>query len=107
MIVKKDLRSLLIYSFAIVSGIFALFVIYRTGLDFFDTNSISLQMLELSKSSIYLLDLVEILIYLALVVTLTVWTIKKNTRMMIVMSISIWLFTYLEIFVEAHFGHRI
>jgi hypothetical protein len=104
---NKKFKIGLIYSFAIVSALFALFAIYRTALDFFDPNSISLQMLDLPKSSIYLLDFVEILVYLGLVVTLSIWTIKRNTRMMLIISISIWLFTFLEIFVESRFGNSV
>ncbi len=69
---NKKFKTGLIYSFAIVSGLFALFVIYKTALDTFNPDSNSFQMSGLSESTSHLFDLVEILIYIALVVTLTI-----------------------------------
>ena len=96
----KNIKIGLLYFLVSISVPLALYIVYTNILDFFDPNSISFQMLNLSDSKIYLLDLTEIWIYVALLVVLTVWLVKRNIKKVTIICISIWVFTLLVFFIE-------
>ena len=97
----------ILYSFIAVSIFIALYVIYAVGLDFFDPNNISFQILNLSHAQIILLDMAEIFILLLLLAFLIIWIVKKNINKVILMSISIWVFTLLIFLIENSFRLKV
>jgi len=103
----KKIKIGLLYFFASVSALLALYIICVTVLDFFSRNSISFQILELSVSQIYLLDIIEIGIYLVLLVLLAVWIIKGKLTRVTMVSIAIWVFALSAVFIESFFHSKV
>lgn len=99
----KKIKSGLLFSFVAVSALISLYGIYVVGLDFFDPNSVSFQILNLTHAQIILLDVAEIFIYLALLAYLIFWVVNRSKKKVILMSISIWIFTILTILIENSF----
>jgi hypothetical protein len=97
---SKKIKLYFLYIFVPISVALALFIMYKNSLDFFDPNSLSFQMLDLTKGQIYILDLTEIWVYAALLVLLIMWITKKNIKWVTITSVSIWVFTLIEFLIE-------
>ncbi len=97
----------LLYLFVAVSIFIALYIIYAVGLDFFDPNNISFQILNLTHAQIIILDIAEIFIFLTLIAFLVFWVVKKNMNKVILTRISIWIFTLLIFLIENSFRLKV
>jgi hypothetical protein len=99
----KELKTGLQYFFGIISCALAIRVIYISVADFFDPNSILFQMLDLPLSAIYMLDSVVTIIFGVLTIMLLIFMYRGNVRRITVLSALVWLFVFLELYLENKF----